>query len=74
MSLSSKYGIPEEKIKALIKDGWISCTATKYEEVVFIYKRSISEGKPKLQAIADAAENTRLKERQVYNIIHRFDL
>lgn len=73
MSLADKYGIPEEKIKALIKDGWISCTATKYEEVIYIYKKSLAEGKPKLQAIANAAESTNLKERQVYNIIHKFD-
>jgi hypothetical protein len=73
MSLADKYGIPEEKIKALIKDGWISCSATKYEEVIFIYKKCIAEGKPKLQAISNAAESANLKERQVYNIIHKFD-
>ena len=73
MSLADKYGIPEEKIKLLIKDGWISCSVPKYEEVVYTYRKSLSEGKPRLQAIADAAEKAKLKERQVYNIIHLFD-
>lgn len=73
MTLSEKYGIPEDKIKALIKDGWITCSATKYEEVIYLYKRNIGEGKTKLQAISNAAEAAKVSDRQVYRIIHKFD-
>lgn len=73
MTLSEKYGIPPEKIKLLIKDGWITCSAPKYEEVIYIYKRNIGEGKSKLQAISNTAEATKVSDRQVYRIIHKFD-
>jgi hypothetical protein len=73
MSLSEKYGIPQEKIRALIKDGWITCSVTKYEEVIYIYKRNLTEGKTKLQAISNTAEAARVSDRQVYRIIHKFD-
>lgn len=73
MSLADKYGIPEETIKALIKDGWITCTATKYEEVIYIYKRNLKEGKCKSQAVSNAADEARISDRQVWRIIHKFD-
>ncbi len=73
MSLADKYGIPEEKIKLLIKDGWINCSTAKYEEVVYIYKRNLDEGKTKLQAISNAAEQAKISDRTVYRILHKFD-
>lgn len=73
MSLSEKYGIPQDKITMLIKDGWISCSAAKYEEVVYIYKKNLAEGKTKLEAISNTAEETRVSDRHVYRIIHKFD-
>jgi hypothetical protein len=73
MSLSKKYGIPEDKIKALVKDGWINCNLTRDEQIVYTYRKAIQDGKPHKQAITDAAEIGRLQERQVYNIIHKFD-
>lgn len=73
MSLSKKYGINESVIKAMISDGWLSCTVSKYEEVYFTYKKEIERGIPKLQAIHNAAEVGKISERQVYTIIHRFE-
>jgi hypothetical protein len=73
MSLSDKYGIPEEKIKLLIKDGIISCSYSKYEEVVYIYKRNITNGMSNPDAISNAADSVKLSERQVYRIIHKFE-
>lgn len=72
MSLADKYGIPEEKIKAMIKDGWISCTVAKYEEVVWIYKRNIAEGKCKSQAVTNAADEAHISERTVWYVLDRF--
>ena len=73
MSLADKYGIPEEKIKMLIKDGWISCTVTKYEEVIYTYKRNISNGLQNADAISATADSVKLSDRQVYRIIHKFE-
>ena len=73
MSLADKYGIPQEKITALIKDGWISCTVSKYEEVVYIYRRNIQEGKCKSQAISNAADEAKVSDRHVWRILHKFE-
>lgn len=70
--LGKKYGIEPEKIKALVKDGWINCSLTRDEQIVYIYKKAISEGKPKTQALNDAAEYGHLKDRQVRYIIDKF--
>lgn len=72
MTLSEKYGIPEEKIKLLIKDGWLSCDVPHYEEVIIHYKSEISKGVAARQAIFNTAEKTRMTERNVYYIIHKF--
>lgn len=73
MSLADKYGIPEEKVKALVKDGWINCNLTRDEKIVYIYKEALRQGKPKTQAITDAAEYGHLKDRQVRYIIQKFE-
>ena len=73
MSLSDKYGIPEEKIKLLIKDGWISCSVTKYEEVIYTYKKNLASGQSSREAICNTADDLKVSDRHVYRIIHKFD-
>lgn len=72
MTLSEKYGIPEETIKLLIKDGWLSCSIPQYEAIIIHYKSEISKGTRRLQAIANTAEKNHVSENQVYKIIHKF--
>lgn len=72
MTLSEKYGIPEEKIKLLIKDGWLSCSVPQYEEIMVHYKAEISRGVAPQQAITNTADKSHVCERQVYRIIHKF--
>jgi hypothetical protein len=72
MSLSKKYGIEESKIKALIKDGWISCSAPSYEEIYYFYKSEVSAGVGSKQAVHNTSIKAKVSERQVYNIIHKF--
>lgn len=71
MTLAEKYGIPEEKIKLLIKDGWISCSVPQYEEVVIHYKSEVSKGIGSKQAVYNVSVKAGISERQVYNIIHK---
>lgn len=71
MTLSEKYGIPDEKIKLMIKDGWISCSVPQYEEVIIFYKSEVSKGIGSKQAVHNTSVKAGLSERQVYNIIHR---
>ena len=73
MSLAKKYGIEEEKIKLLIKDGWLSCSVTKYEEIYYHYKKFMNSGDKKTDAIFKAAEQGRVGERVVWDIIKKFE-
>lgn len=73
MSLASKYGIPEEKIKALIRDGWIVCTATKYEEIFDEYKSNMERGVPSTQAVHNASVKCCVQERWVWKVIKKFN-
>jgi hypothetical protein len=71
--LSKKYGIPDSAVKALIKDGWLSCSVPQYEEV-FNYYRSIlnMNGGKKMDAVYKTASHTGLSENWVYKIVERF--
>lgn len=71
MTLSEKYGIPQDKIKALIKDGWISCSVPQYEEVIFHYQSEVSKGVGSKQAVYNTSVKAGISERHVYNIIHK---
>lgn len=68
--LSSKYNIPESTIKQMIRDGVISCTWAKYEEVYACYKSlscSNSDG-----VVIQVSEKTGVPVRTVYHIIKSF--
>jgi hypothetical protein len=73
MRLSEKYGVSEAVIKAMIKDGWLSCSVPTYEEVIIHYREERKKGVPSRQAITNICEKSGLSERQIYNIIHKFD-
>lgn len=70
--LSEKYGIPEEKIKMLVKDGYINCSALQYEEIVYYYKSEVNKGVASTQAVYNTSEKFGYKERRVWEIIARF--
>ena len=68
--LSNKYNIPEETVKKMIRDGVISCTWAKYEEVYACYKSlsaSNIEG-----VVLEVAEKTGVPRTTVYRIIKTF--
>jgi hypothetical protein len=68
--LSKKYGIPDSAVKALIKDGWLSCSVARYEEVYYHYKSNLHYGNSK--AIRIASDNTGYSESMIYHIISKF--
>lgn len=73
MSLSKKYGIPEETIKLMIKDGWLSCSVAKCEEVIVHYKKHISQGIPKPEAVHRVADEIKVSESYIYRIMKKFE-
>lgn len=72
MNIAEKYGLNEETIKQMIRDGIIPCHVTKHEQVYNFYQKGINSGLPKPQAISNAAEEYKLSERMVYFIIKKF--
>lgn len=73
MSLSKKYGIEEDKIKQLIRDGWITCSAVKYDSVMSVFEAYRSKGLCISQAVANTAEDTKMGERMIWNIIKKYN-
>jgi len=71
MTLSEKYGIPPEKIKAMVKDGLLNCAVMQWEEIANCYYSEVGKGTASLQAISTAAIKYKVSERTVYNIIKR---
>lgn len=47
MSISNKYNIPLETVKQMVKDGVISCSAARYDEVYDAYKKYKTENPDK---------------------------
>lgn len=72
MTIAEKYGLNEETIKKMIRDGIIPCHVTKHEQVYNLFQVGIKAGLSKPQAIANAAEEYKLSERMVYFIINKF--
>lgn len=68
--LSNRYNIPEATIKQMIRDGVISCTWAKYEEVYSCYK-SLSCSNVD-QVVTTVSEKTGVPRSTVYYIISRF--
>ncbi len=70
MSLSSKYNIPQETIKNMVKDGVISCTWPMYEEIYAMYQQSMAiGGKTKTEIYYEIAQEKRVSENTVKNAI-----
>jgi Mor family transcriptional regulator len=71
--LSKKYNIPETAVKAMIKDGWLSCSVPQYEEVYNYYVQMLNQnGGRKMDAVYKTASHSGLSENWVYKIVERF--
>ncbi len=63
--LSDKYGIPEETVKLMVKDGVISCSMPMYHEIVYHYKKS--------QSLQKTADEFNISRTRVWEIVHQFN-
>lgn len=73
MSLSKKYDIPAEKIKALIDDGWISCSVPMYEKIYQDFQTSMNiGGKTQTAVFHEVAEKNGVSEKTVQKIVYKF--
>lgn len=73
MSLSKRYGIPEDAVKKMIKDGWITCSAPMYEKIYDDFVKSTSCSYKSLTAVYnEVAEKNHVSEKTVRDVVHKF--
>ncbi len=73
MSISNKYGIPEETFKKMVNDGLISCSWPVYDEVYTEYKRQMSvPGAITSRVEIQVADKFKMSDRNVRKIVKRF--
>jgi DNA-directed RNA polymerase specialized sigma subunit len=60
----NKYNLTETQVKAMIKDGWLSCSIPHYEQVIYHYKQN--------QSATETANHFGISRSEVYYIIGRF--
>lgn len=73
MSLSKKYNVPQNAINEMVKDGVISCSWPKYEEIYEDFTRTASGSLKNITAVyIELAEKHHVSEKTVRDAINRF--
>lgn len=72
MSISNKYNIPLETVKKMVKDGVISCSAVRYEEVYEEYKKYklASPDKSDSQIFYDMSDQMNMTDAAIKKIVY----
>lgn len=68
-TIQEKYGLTEGQFKAMVKDGIISTTFPRYEEIIIHYKANLSKGSG--EAVHLTCEKFNVSKSTVYEIIAR---
>lgn len=71
MSLSNKYGIPQETVKRMVQDGVISCSWPLYEDVYARYQELLKTGQSKNQIYYQISEEKSIPERTIRFMISK---
>lgn len=69
----SKYNLPIETAKKLLKDGHISCSWPNWEEIYDYYKKQYSICGNKGTAVQITSVDKVVSEKTIYQIIHRIE-
>lgn len=69
MSLSNKYGIPQETVNQMIKDGVISCKYPRYEEVYNLFLTYSGSGKTKTDIYYEMGEKLKMSSESIKKIV-----
>lgn len=72
MSIAKKYGISEDAIKAMVRDGILPCSVIKCDEILSCYSEKIAQGIPKYEAVHLTSDEANVSLSYVYRIINRF--
>lgn len=72
MSLKDKYNIPSDVWIDLIRNGVISCSVSRQEEILACLKKHKDAGIAQFEAVKRTAEEMRVSERWVFELIKRW--
>lgn len=72
MTIKDKYGIPPATWQALLRDGVISTSVCRAEEILSCYSRKKAGGMPTTQAVTMTADEMRCSETWVYIVIRKY--
>lgn len=70
--LCKRYGINEEQVKNLVKDGWFQPTAPFHDEVYIAWKNISQETDRPEDAVLRTAAKFNIDRSTVYRIIAKF--
>lgn len=73
MSLKDKYHISNDVWIDLIRNGVISCSISKQEDILASVKRHKEQGTPHPEAVKLASEENRCTPEWVYEVIRRWN-
>lgn len=72
MSLKEKYNISNDVWLDLIRNGVISCSVSKQEDILACLKKH-KETNPPFEAVKKTAEEMRVSEAWVYEVVKRWN-
>jgi hypothetical protein len=72
-NLSNKYNIPAETLKKMLKDGVISCSWARWEEIYDCYKKQLSISGSRGEAVNITSVDKNVSVKHVYEIIHHIE-
>jgi hypothetical protein len=72
MSLRDEFQIPQSTWKAMIRRGVISCSVSKQEDILCCLKRKKDSGIMHSEAVKMTAEEMKVSEQWVYEVIRRY--
>ena len=73
MSLKDKYHISNDVWLDLIRNGVISCSVSKQEDILACVKKYKEAGIVHCEAVKKAADDMRVSERWVYDVLKRWN-
>ena len=72
MNLKDRYNIPQPTWQAMIKDGVISCSVARHDEIIEKVLSKKAGGMSNAEAIKTTSIETNICDRVIYRIMKRY--
>lgn len=70
-AIGKKYGIPDDVVKAMVKDGVISCSSFNQHEMVHVYKTNLAQGMTEAEARRATSDTFNCTDTWVYIVVSK---